>query len=78
MSKAKTGDRPGVDRPIHRDDIAKGVRNIQEEVEAVKESTAGLLVAAGLGIALLLVLLAFVIGKRRGKKRYSFVEIRRA
>jgi hypothetical protein len=69
---------PVADRPIHRDDIARSVRNIQEEVEAVKESTVGLVVAAGLGIALLLVLFAFVIGKRRGKKRYSFVEIRRA
>ena len=44
----------------------------------MKQSAAGAGLAAGLGFALLLVVLAFVIGRKRGKAKYAFVEIRRA
>ena len=70
--------RPGVDRPIHRTDIEDRLRSLRSDVDTVKESTAGVGIAAGLGVALLLVILAFVIGRRRGQKKYAFVEIRRA
>ena len=65
-------------RPITRADIESKVRAVQADFEAVKESTAGLRIAAGLGVALLLVFLAFLIGRRRGKQKYSFIEVRRA
>jgi hypothetical protein len=65
-------------RPIHRDDIEKGLRAIKDDIDSVKESASGLGVAAIIGGALLLVLLAFIIGRRRGKQKYAFVEVRRA
>lgn len=71
-------DRPGVDRPIDRSDIESRLRTLKDDVDTVKESAAGAGLVAGLGIAVLLVLLAFVIGRARGKKKYAFVEIRRA
>lgn len=76
MSSAE--DRPGVDRPIQRNDIEDRLRSLRSDVETVKDSAAGVGIAAGLGVALLLVLLAFVLGRARGKKKYAFVEIRRA
>jgi hypothetical protein len=77
MSKSSQ-DRPGVDRPIKIDDIEEGLRSLKSDINTVKESAAGASVAAGLGIALLLVLLAFALGRARGKKKFAFVEIRRA
>lgn len=75
---SSTQDRPGVDRPIQRNDIEDRLRSLQSDVETVKDSAAGVGIVAGLGVALLLVLLAFVFGRARGKKKYAFVEIRRA
>jgi hypothetical protein len=71
-------DRPGLDRPIDRTDIESRLRTVKDDVDMVKESAAGAGLVAGLGIAVLLVMLAFVIGRARGKKKYAFVEIRRA
>jgi hypothetical protein len=79
-SKAASIEKPGssLDRPIDRSDIESRLRTLKDDVDTVKESAAGAGVAAGLGIAVLLVLLAFVLGRARGKKKYAFVEIRRA
>lgn len=70
--------RPGVDRPIHRSDLENRLRSLRSDVDVVKQSATGAGIAAGIGLAVLLVVLAFVIGGRRGKKKYAFVEIRRA
>lgn len=72
-----SGDTPGIDRPIRRSDIESKLRAAQAEVTSVKDSTVGLGIAAGGVAALLLLLVAFMIGKRIGTKKYSFVEIRR-
>ena len=69
--------RPGVDRPIRRDDIEDRLRELREELDNVKESTMGAGIAAGAGAILLLIIVAFLLGKRRGKKKYAFIEIKR-
>ena len=66
------------DRPIQRDDIESRLREVRSDFDSVKQSATGAGVAAGIGLALLLVVLAFVIGRKRGKAKYAFVEIRRA
>ena len=68
---------PGVDRPITKEDLEARLRNVRDEVGKVKESTLGAGIAAGGAALVLLVILAFLIGRRRGKKKYAFVEIRR-
>lgn len=78
MTKSSNTGTPGVDRPIKRDDLEKSLRSIKDDIDSVKESASGLGVAAVIAVALILVLIAFLIGKRRGKQKYAFVEIRRA
>ena len=78
MTKTSNTGTPGVDRPIKRDDLEKSLRSIKDDIDSVKESASGLGVAAVIAVALILVLIAFLIGKRRGKQKYAFVEIRRA
>ncbi len=77
MSKKTTTPAPSAE-PIHRNEIENRLRGLKEDVDAVKESAAGAGVAVAIGIAVLLVLVAFIIGRARGKKKYAFVEIRRA
>lgn len=69
---------PGIDRPVERSDIENRLRDVRNDFESVKSSAVGAGVAAGIGLALLLVLIAFIIGRRRGLAKYAFVEIRRA
>ena len=69
---------PGVDRPVDRADIESRLRDVRNDFESVKSSAAGAGIAAGIGLALLLVLIAFIVGRRRGLAKYAFVEIRRA
>jgi hypothetical protein len=65
------------DRKIKPSDIESRLRSIQSDVTKVKDSTVGLGVAAGGVAALALLLIAFVLGKKLGARKYSFVEIRR-
>jgi hypothetical protein len=76
-SSNSTGDRPGVDRPIKIGDIEARLRSVQSDVTKVKDSTVGAGIAAGGVIALVILIMAFLIGKKIGTKKYSFVEIRR-
>lgn len=76
--KSDRNDKPGVDRPIHRDDLERGLRSIKEDIDSVKESASGLGIAAAIGIVFLLIVLAFLFGRKRGRQKYAFVEIRRA
>ncbi len=76
--KKNTEPQPGVDRPVERADIEHRLRDLRSDFESVKQSATGAGLAVGLGVALLLVLAAFVIGRKRGLAKYAFVEIRRA
>jgi hypothetical protein len=62
---------------ITRDDIESRFREIQGEVVAVEDearsSLAAIVVVAGVAI----VVIAFALGSRRGRKRRTVVEVRR-
>lgn len=78
---SKKSDRKSVldpDRKIEIHELERGLRSIKEDIDSVKESASGLGIAAAVALALFLVILAFMIGRRRGKQKYAFVEIRRA
>jgi len=62
---------------VSRDDIEAKLREIQGEVDETAESAKGMVVAVGVAVAVGVVLLAFVLGKRRGRARSTVVEVRR-
>jgi hypothetical protein len=67
----------GTRTPISRDDIEAKFRELQAEVDVVEDEARNYaLVAAVVGVALV-VTVAFVLGRRRGRKRGTIVEIRR-
>jgi hypothetical protein len=62
---------------ITRDDIESKMRELQGEVDTNLESARSVGLAAGVAVTIVLVLFAYVLGRRRGKKRQTILEIRR-
>ncbi len=62
---------------ITRDDLEAKFRAIQDEVQGkVEDKKQTMITAAAVG-GIILLLLFFFLGKRSGKKKTTFVEIRR-
>jgi hypothetical protein len=71
MSAAQAEDR------ISTQDIETKLRQIRGQFERTTESARSGLVAVGVAGAVLLVTVAYVLGRRRGRRRSTVVEIRR-
>jgi|694.fasta_scaffold55888_4 ABC-type tungstate transport system substrate-binding protein len=64
--------------PITRDHIENRFRAIQAEVEGVETEARSYTAIAVVAVTVTVVVLAFALGSRRGRKRRTLVEIRRA
>lgn len=64
-------------KKITRDDIESKLREIQGEVDETAESAKGMAVAVGAAIAVTVVVAVFLLGKKRGKRKMTIVEVRR-
>jgi len=62
---------------ITRADIEAKLRAIRDDIEPVGEQAKGGLMAAAPVVAALLVVGAYLLGKRSGRKRRAVIEIRR-
>jgi hypothetical protein len=62
---------------ITRADIEAKLRAIRDDIEPVGEQAKGGVMAAAPVVAVLLVVGAYVLGRRSGKKRRAVIEIRR-
>jgi hypothetical protein len=62
---------------VTRDDLEAKLRQIQRDVDTTTDNAKQYLVIAGAAGAVVLVGLAYLLGRRRGKKRTTVVEIRR-
>lgn len=60
------------------EDIRSKLTEIQGEATEQVESAKNQLVAAGALVALLLLILAFLLGRRAGKRSSAVIEVRRA
>ena len=64
-------------RVVTRDDIEAKLREIRGDVDAVGENVKQYAVIAGAVVAVAVVALAFTLGKRKGKRKTTVVEVRR-
>jgi hypothetical protein len=62
---------------ISRDDIEDKIRELEGGAREQVESARSTVITAGVVAALLVLLLAFLLGTRKGRKRSTVVEIRR-
>lgn len=62
---------------ITRDDLEHKLRAFQGDIQGKMDDKKSTLMAAGAGVGLVLLILFFLLGKRSGKKKSTFVEIRR-
>jgi hypothetical protein len=65
------------DRPITREDLRAGFAGLQGEVTDAAEDAKVPLLAIGLGAVALVVVIAFAMGRRKGKQDKTYIEIRR-
>jgi hypothetical protein len=63
--------------PITRDDLERGFLNIQEGVKRQVDDRKSTIMSVAGGVGLVLVVIIFLLGRRSGKKKTTFVEIRR-
>jgi hypothetical protein len=71
---------PDTDRdrgPITPDDLEAKFRELFEGARGEAASAKNTIVSAGIVIGVILLLVAFLLGRRGGKKRSTIVEIRR-
>jgi hypothetical protein len=64
-------------RQITRDDLEAKLRELQGEVEETKESVLSTAITVGAVVLVGVVAVAFLMGRRRGKRRTTVVEVRR-
>jgi ABC-type glycerol-3-phosphate transport system permease component len=62
---------------ITRDDLEAKFKSLQDDVQGKVYDKKQTLLAAGSVVAVVVVLIVFFLGKRSGKKKTTFVEIRR-
>ncbi len=67
----------GIQRRITRADIEAKLREMRGEVEQTAEAAKTPILAVAGGVAAAVVVLAFLLGKRRGRRKSTVVEIRR-
>jgi len=63
---------------ITRDDIRNKLADISGEATTTVEGAKNQLVAVGAGVGLLLVILAFLLGRRGGMRKSTIIEVKRA
>ena len=64
-------------QPIQRDDLEAKMRELQGEVTETRESATSTLLTVGAIVVVGVIAVAFLLGRRKGKKRTTVVEVRR-
>lgn len=63
--------------PIGRGDLERKLRELQGGVSDTRESATNTLITVGAVVAVGVIAVAFFLGRRKGKKRTTVVEVRR-
>lgn len=67
----------GEGRPVSRDDLEAKLRQIRGEVETTGDNVKHYAIAASAVVAVAVVALAWTLGKRKGRRKTTVVEVRR-
>lgn len=65
------------DEPIRKEDLEAKLRELQGGVDETKESATSMLLTVGAIVVVGVIAVAFLAGRRKGKKRTTIVEVRR-
>lgn len=63
---------------ITPDDIRRKLHDISEDATATVTDAKGQIITAGAAVAILLLIIAFVLGRRGGVRRSTIIEVKRA
>lgn len=77
MSDARPQARPGVDRPVTRADLEAKFQELRGATAPRAEKARGVGLAALVAGGVLLIVVAYLFGRRKGRKRRTIVEVRR-
>jgi hypothetical protein len=64
-------------RPVTRADLERKLSEIDSELQQTADAARPIAVVVAVGAAVAVVLIAFVIGRRHGRKKTTVVEVRR-
>ena len=64
-------------RPVTRADLESKLRELQGEVDETKDSALSTAITVGAIVAVGVIAVAFLLGRRKGKRRTTIVEVRR-
>ena len=62
---------------VRKEDLEAKMRELQGEVDDTKESATSMLLTVGAVVVVGVIAIAFLAGRRKGKKRSTIVEVRR-
>jgi hypothetical protein len=62
---------------ITRDDIEAKLRELKDDVDETTETAKSYVAAVAVGVGIVIFVIAFGAGKRRGRRKSTVVEIRR-
>lgn len=68
---------PAAPAQVSRDDLQRGFQSLQDGLKREVDTRKSTFMSVAGGAGVLLVILVFVLGRRSGKKKTTFVEIRR-
>jgi hypothetical protein len=68
---------PAPATPVTRDDLQRGFAGIQRSFQKQVDERKSTIVSVVAGVGFVVVVIVFLLGRRSGKKKSTFVEIRR-
>lgn len=66
-----------IDERVDRHDIESKFRELQSDVATTTESAKGTVIAVAAAVGVVVLLIVFQLGRSRGKKKTTVVEVRR-
>jgi len=68
---------PVTTTPVTRDDLQRGFAGVQQTFKQQVDDRKSTIVTIAAGVGFVVVVIVFLLGRRSGKKKSTFVEIRR-